>query len=164
MLPPILSTLAILIAFAAASNPTTPQRLRSKSDQSGYNGLYFASYRTGAGTADATLVPEFLSALPGAFLNATADIATEQYYLDFNVTIATETGLVFWSAQVQVTEEFDAMYKVTMNSGGYPTPGFLFDYAGKLAWSGSTDFTACACTSTLDVCHLSLIANDSRVI
>jgi hypothetical protein len=158
MFTSIFSTLAILTAFAAASDPTTPQRLRSKSYERDYNGLYLSNYHTGAGSADATLSPHFLSALPGAFLNATADIATEHYYLDFNVTIATETGEAFYSAQVQVTEEYDSMYKLTVNAAQEPTPGFSFDSAGRLAWEDSTDFAACNCT-TQDVCPLSLIAN-----
>jgi hypothetical protein len=158
-----LYTLSILIASAAASDFTTPQRLLSKSKESAYNGLYFGSYHTGAGLADATIAPGLSYALPGAFLNATADVAIDQYYLDFNLTIATDKpGGTYYAAQVQFTETYDTMYKLTVSIAELPTPGFSFDKDGKLAWRGSTDFAACTCVHP-EVRLLSLIANVSRV-
>jgi hypothetical protein len=139
-------TLATLATFAFAGDFSAPQRLRARSNATSlaYNGFYFASYHQGAGLDDATLVSNVSNSLGGAFLNATANVTTEAYYLDFNTSISTgSNSSVFYHAQIVSEGGYNSMNLMTVNLAEPPTGGFSFDSQGRLAWEGTTDFAAC---------------------
>jgi hypothetical protein len=137
-----------LASFVAASDPTTPQRLRAKSNSTSlaYNGFYFATYHQGAGLADATLISNSSQALSGAFLNATANVTTSQYYLDFNTSISTGADSLFYHAQITGTGGYESLKLMTVNIADAPTEGFTFDTQGRLAYQNTTNFAACEWT------------------
>lgn len=135
-----------LVSLVAASDPTTPQRLRAKSNSTSlaYNGFYFASYHEGAGFDDATLVANSSEALAGAFLNATANVTTSAYYLDFNTSISTGGSSVeYYHAQIAGSGGYDTLVLMTVNLAEAPSEGFSFDSQGRLAYQNSTAFAAC---------------------
>jgi len=141
-----------LAALVAASDPTTPQRLRAKSNSTSlaYNGFYFGSYHQGAGLADATLLANSSEALAGAFLNATANVTTSGYYLDFNNTINTGgSSVLYYHAQITGTGGYESMKLMTVSLAEEPSEGFSFDSQGRLAYQNSTDFAACEWTHTV---------------
>jgi hypothetical protein len=145
----IICALVGLASLVAASDPTTPQRLRAKfnSTSLAYNGFYFATYHQGAGLADATLIANASEALAGAFLNATANVTTSAYYLDFNTTISTGGSSVeYYAAQITGTGGYESMKLMTVNLASAPSEGFSFDSQGRLAYQNSTDFAACEWT------------------
>lgn len=138
-----------LASLVAASDPTTPQRLRAKSNSTSlaYNGFYFGTYHKGAGLADATLLANSSEALAGAFLNATANVTTSAYYLDFNTTISTGGSSVeYYHAQITGTGGYESMKLMTVSLAEPPSEGFSFDSQGRLAYQNSTDFAACEWT------------------
>ena len=132
-------------SLVSASDPTTPQLLRARSNDTSlaYNGFYISSYHQGAGFSDATLVSNVSQALGGAFLNATANVTLNEYYLDFNTTIATGTTELFWHAQIQSGGGYNSMSLLTVNLAEDPVGGFTFDSQGRLAWQNGTDWAAC---------------------
>jgi hypothetical protein len=143
----IVSAFVGLASLVSASDPTTPQPLRARSnDTSLYNGFYFASYHEGAGFADATLLANDSVALGGAFLNATANVTLNQYYLDFNTTVSAGTEQIFYHAQISTGSGYDSLYLITVNLAEDPSPGWTFDAQGRLAWQNSTMFAACQWT------------------
>ena len=147
--------IVVLAALVAASDTTTPQRLRAKSNSTSlaYNGFYFATYHQGAGLADATLIANSSEALAGAFLNATANVTTSAYYLDFNTTISTGGSSVeYYHAQITGTGGYESMKLMTVNLAEAPSEGFSFDSQGRLTYQNSTDFAACEWTHA--VCSL----------
>jgi hypothetical protein len=136
----LLVTLATLTGFAYASDPTTPQHLRAKSNSTSlaYNG---------AGFADATLLANVSQALGGAFLNATANVTEFQYYLDFNTSLSTgASSSIFYHAQISSGGAYDSLSLLTVNVAEAPTSGFSFDDQGRLSWQNSTNFAACEWT------------------
>jgi hypothetical protein len=138
-----------LASLVAASDPTTPQLLRARSNATSlaYNGFYLATYHEGAGFDDATLVANVSSALGGAFLNATANVTTDEYYLDFNTSIAsTGASPIYYHAQISSGSAYDSLNILTLNLAQDPTPGFSFDDEGRLAWQNSTGWAACEWT------------------
>jgi hypothetical protein len=151
--------LVTLVAFAyRTSDPTTPQRLRAKSNATSlaYNGFYFATYHQGAGFDDATLISTISEALGGAFLNATSDIARDGYYLDFNTTISAGTNSsFFYHAQITFDGGYSSLALMTANLAEAPVSGFTFDAEGRLAWQNSTGFAACEWTHA--VCFLRIV-------
>lgn len=141
-----------LASLVAASDPSTPQRLRAKSNSTSlaYNGFYFATYHQGAGLADATLIANSSEALAGAFLNATANVTTDEYYLDFNTSISTgANSSLFYHAQITGTGGYESLKLMTVNIAEAPTGGFTFTSDGKLAYQNSTNFAACEWTHTV---------------
>ena len=131
----------------SASDPTTPQVLRARSIATSlaYNGFYFATYHQGAGFADATLIANDSEALGGAFLNATANVTTDQYYLDFNTTISAGAGVppIYYAAQIESEGGYNSMSLLTVNLAAPPVGGFTFDSEGRLAFQNGTDWAAC---------------------
>jgi hypothetical protein len=149
-----------LASLVAASDPTTPQRLRAKSNSTSlaYNGFYFGTYHQGAGLADATLLANASEALAGAFLNATANVTTSAYYLDFNTSISTGGSSVeYYHAQITGTGGYESMKLMTVNLAEAPSEGFSFDSQGRLAYQNSTDFAACEWTHLVRCLHRSLL-------
>lgn len=134
-----------LASLVSASDPTIPQLLRARSNDTSlaYNGFYFASYHQGAGFSDATLISNASQALGGAFLNATANVTTDQYYLDFNTSIATGATELFWHAQILNEGFYNSMSLLTVNLAEAPVGGFAFDSQGRLAFQNGTDWAAC---------------------
>ena len=135
-----------LASLVAASDPTTPQRLRAKSNSTSlaYNGFYFATYHQGAGFDDATLISNASQALGGAFLNATSNPNSfEQYYLDFNTSIPAGNESLFYHAQLQGFGGYSSLQMLTVNLAQAPEDGFSFDAEGRLAWQNVTSWAAC---------------------
>jgi hypothetical protein len=147
MLAILFTMLATIAAFASASDPKTPQLLLAVSNSSGYAGLYLTTYDQGGGFNDAALTANRSRALGGAFLNATADVTKEKYYLDFNTTISACQGKFdIYHAQMHSDGQYSSMNLLTVNIVEAPDDGFSFDSAGRLGWQNSTDFAACEWT------------------
>jgi len=147
MLQKVLFAAAALASLVAAqSNFSTPRYLRVKtinSTNTVWEGYYLSTYHQGAGFADATLVANTTEALGGAFLNATANVTLDYWYLDFNTTIAAGNETIYYSAQIQSTGGYNSMDLMTVNIAAAPIPGFSFDTQGRLAFENTTLFAAC---------------------
>jgi hypothetical protein len=141
----VLFALVGLAALVTASDPTTPQKLRAKSNSTSlaYNGFYLSTYHQGAGFDDATLVANASLAIGGAFLNATANVTTSQYYLDFNTSISSGTDQIFYHAQIQGFGSYSSVQTLTLNLAQAPEDGFTFDTQGRLSWQNQTNWAAC---------------------
>jgi len=153
-----------LASLVFASDPTTPQLLRAKSNSTSlaYEGFYLATYHQGAGLADATLVSNLSNAIGGAFLNATDNTTISGYYLDFNtsIPIGTNGPPLYYHANFLGLGAYSSLQLLTINIAEAPVSGFTFDGEGRLAWQNATTWAACEFVHTAYTLMTS-ITNDS---